>query len=224
MYSILLSKINALELIKTKKEYGRILNENSKVAILPWSFPQELDAEKLENEFFKKDGERYNKYVKPLKSFGVKESNITICNCYSQDHHELAGIIDNSDVIVLTGGNPEMLMSKILHKTELFYKIKHYKGIIIGESAGCLLQLERYFITAENNFYEYMAFYDGIGVIDDDFLLDVHTQDTEEYLGELNDIAEKSKKKIYAIANDGAILYNRENKDIDLFGNVKQIG
>ena len=117
-----------------------------------------------------------------------------------------------------------MLMSKILHKTELFYKIKHYKGIIIGESAGCLLQLERYFITAENNFYEYMAFYDGIGVIDDDFLLDVHTQDTEEYLGELNDIAEKSKKKIYAIANDGAILYNRENKVIELFGNVKKIG
>ena len=71
MYSILLSKINALELIKTKERYERIINENSKVAILPWSFPQELDAEKLENKYYKKDGERYNKYVKPLNSFGV---------------------------------------------------------------------------------------------------------------------------------------------------------
>lgn len=41
--------------------------KDSKVAIFPWDFPIEIDATKLENEFFKKGERRYNKYINPLK-------------------------------------------------------------------------------------------------------------------------------------------------------------
>ncbi len=40
-----------------------------------------------------------------------------------------------------------MFFNKVVHDTEILYYIKHYKGIIIGESAGTELQLKRYFIT-----------------------------------------------------------------------------
>lgn len=221
MYSILLSKIEGLELLRDR--YLNILNENSKVVILPWAFATELNSDKLLNEYFKKNGERYNKYIKQLKSFGVNESNIQICDCYGQSNRELVKVIENSDVILLPGGNPEMLMSKILHKTELFYTLKRYKGIIIGESAGALLQLERYFITAKNNFYKYLAFYDGIGVLSNPFLIDVHSDDTEEYIEELQNIAQKTAKDIYAIYDNGAILYNRVDRKVECFGKTRYI-
>jgi len=41
---------------------------------------------------------------------------------------------------------------KVIHDTELLYDLKYFPGIIIGESAGALLQFKRYFITAKNNF------------------------------------------------------------------------
>ena len=219
MYSIFLSRIevgfsNAIDRIK------EIIPSSSKVAVFPWAFPVEIDAYKLDNEFFKKGDRRYNRYINELKRIGIKEENITICNCYSDSTDELKRIINESDVLLLPGGNPEMFFKKVVHDTEILYDIKHFKGIIIGESAGCELQLKRYFITARNNYYKYFAFYDGFGVIDDPFYMDVHTINNKLYLDKLQRVSNEVGKNIYAIYDDGVLIYNRESKDIELFGNV----
>ena len=121
---------------------------------------------------------------------GISEENITICNCYSDSKEYLKEVINNSDVLVIPGGNPEMLFSKVVQEKDLLYDIKYYQGMIIGESAGADLQLKRYFITAKNNYYHYFAFYDGFGVLDDPFYLDVHTVDSKEYLDDLQKVAD----------------------------------
>ncbi|MBP3766570.1 MAG: hypothetical protein J6G98_05260, partial [Bacilli bacterium] len=172
MYSIFFSKIeigidNSLERLK------KIIKPSSKVLILPWTFPIEIDGDKLDNEFFKKGERRYNKYILSLLKFGINENNIIIGNCYTDSKEHLKELINNSDILLLPGGNPEMMFKKVVHDTELLYDIKYFKGIIIGESAGTCLQQKRYFITAKNNYYKYFAFYDGFGVIDDPFYMDV---------------------------------------------------
>ena len=219
MYSILFSRIEVgmdIVLYRVKE----IIPNDAKVVILPWSFPVEIDAEKLENEFFKKGGRRYNRYVNELKKIGIKEDNIIIGNCYSDSNEYLKDIIRKSDVLLLPGGNPEMFFDKILHDTELFYDIKYYKGIVIGESAGTELQLKRYFITAKNNFYKYFAFYDGIGVLDDPFYIDVHTINNKNYLNKLAKVAKEKNKDVYAIYDDGALIYNRKTDKMESYGNV----
>ena len=153
MYSIFFSKIeygidNALNSLK------KIIKSDSKVLILPWSFPFEIDGDKLENDFFKKGERRYNKYISSLNKLGIKESNIIIGNCYTDSKEQLKKYVNNCDILLLPGGNPEMFFSKVVQETELLYDIKHFKGIIIGESAGTELQLKRYFITAKNNYYK----------------------------------------------------------------------
>lgn len=65
-YSVFFSRIELgmdIGLTKIKS----ILPKNSKVVILPWTFPTELDANLLDNDFFKKGERRYNKYVNELK-------------------------------------------------------------------------------------------------------------------------------------------------------------
>ena len=142
-------------------------------------------------------------------------------NCYDKEKFEsFKGIIDDSNILVITGGNPEMLYSKVTQETEILYNIKHYKGIIIGFSAGADLQLKRYFITAKNNYYKYFAFYDGFGVLDDPFYLDVHSIKNKKYLEKLQKVANEKNKPIYAIFDDGAMIYNRDSKELELFGNV----
>ncbi len=220
MYSVLFSRIEkGMDLVSDKLK--QIIPKNSKVAIFPWTFPVEIDAQKLDNEFFKKGEKRYNRYVNELKKIGIEENNITVCNCYGDSKKKLKEIIKNSNAILLPGGNPEMLFSKVVHDTEILYDIKHYKGIIIGESAGTELQLKRYFITAKNNFYKYFSFYDGFGVMDDPFYIDVHTVNNLRYLSKLQKVATEKNKNVYAIYDDGAMIYNRDTEEIDLFGNVR---
>lgn len=222
MYSVMFSRIEmGMDLIKSKLK--ELIPENAKVVILPWAFPMEIDADKLDNDFFKKGEKRYNRYVKELKKVGVKEENIVICNCYSDTKEQIKTLINNSDVLVLPGGNPEMFYKKVVHDTEILYDIKYYKGLIIGESAGTELQLKRYFITAKNNYYKYFAFYDGFGVLDDPFYIDVHTINNKLYINKLKNVAIETNKKVYAIYDDGVLLYNRNNNEVNLFGNVKEI-
>ena len=195
MYSVFLSKIEKVtDLIK--EDMKEIIKKNAKVVILPWAFPVELDAERLENEFFKKGERRYQRYIDSLVSMGIDEDNIKIGNCYSDSKEYLKNLVNNADVLVLPGGNPEMFYSKVVQECEILYEIKYFKGIIIGESAGTELQLKRYFITAKNNYYKYFAFYDGFGVIDDPFYIDVHTVNNKLYLNKLQDIANEKKKTV----------------------------
>ena len=219
MYSVLFSKIEfGMDLVVERlKEF---VKPDYKVAIFPWAFPNEITSEEFEKEYFPIDGRRYNKYYTELKKIGISKENIRVCNPYKDTRNDLIEIIQNSDILLLPGGNPEMFFKKVLHDTELIYYIKHYKGIIIGESAGCELQLKRYFITAKNNYYKYFAFYDGFGVLDDPFYMDVHSISNKRYLAKLQEVANDKNKSVYAIFDDGALIYNRDSSKLEMFGNV----
>lgn len=219
MYSLLMSKIEIVfPLIKDRLK--EIIDENMKIVVLPWAFPTELDYEKLVNVYFKEGEKKYNKYINSLLELGLKKENITILNCYEKDSSNFKNIINKANILVLPGGNPEMFFSKVVHETEILYEIKHFKGIIIGESAGACLQFKRYFITARNNYYKYFAWYDGFGVLNDPFYIDVHTINNRLYLNSLEKIAKEKKKVLYAIYNDGALIVNRKNNEVELFGKV----
>lgn len=219
MYSVLLSKIEfVFPLIKDRLK--NIVNENMKAVVLPWAFPTELDYDKLINEYFKEGERKYNKYINSLLELGLKKENVTILNCYEKDNSDFKQIINNADILLLPGGNPEMFFSKVVHETEILYEIKHFKKIIIGESAGACLHFKRYFITAKNNYYKYFAWYDGFGILNDPFYIDVHSINNRLYLDSLKRIAKEKSKTLYAIYNDGALILNRENGKIELYGNV----
>ena len=215
MYSVFFSKIDVgyLYCIDRLKQ---IIKSNSKVVIIPWTMANELDSNGLNNFF---SGERKNRYVKLLKILGIKDSNITILNCYRDDLSYMQEKIKESSVLVLPGGNPEMLYNKVI-TSGILDDIKNYKEVIIGESAGTELQLNNYFITAKNNYYKKFAWYKGFNIIDNDFYLDVHTSNNYHYLNKLKKVSKETNKIIYAIYDDGVVIFNRSNLDIELYGHV----
>lgn len=222
MYSIFLSKIDQ-SFNQIENKLKRIIKPGSKVAIFPWAFPNEIDSYRLNNEYFKKGERKYCKYVDKLLQLGISEKDVIICDCYAFSTQKLKRIINKSDILVFPGGNPEMLFYNILHRTETFYTLKKSNKIIIGESAGAVMQFERYFATTKNNYYNYLAFYDGFGIIDDNFYIDVHTTTDDDYISELQMIANQKGKKIYAIPDEGCMIYNRSNHKIEYKSNVIEI-
>ena len=216
MYSVLLSRINiSFPLIENRLK--EITKKTDKVVIIPWAFAKEIDAESLDKYF---SGSKKDKYVNSLLKLGINESNIIILNCYRDNDKYMKEQIKNSNILVLPGGNPEMFYNKVLEHN-LLDTIKNYDKVIIGESAGTELQLKNYFITAKNNYYKKFDWYKGFGILDDPFYLDVHSSNNYRYLNKLNKTSKEKNKIIYAIFDDGAIIYNRNNSNIELYGNTK---
>jgi len=215
MYNVLLSKMEkGFPIIKERLK--EIIKPNYKVVIIPWTFANEMDASGVEQYFLTKIK---TKYVKPLLELGITENNIEYLNCYSDDLEYMKDLIINSDILVLTGGNPEMLYNKI-NSCNLLEIIKKYSKIVIGSSAGAEIQLKDYFITAKNNYYKKFSWYKGIGVLNNPFFIDVHSTDDENYLKQFKDIASNTQKKVYAIFDDGAIIYNKKLNKIEIYGEV----
>ena len=216
MYSVFLSKFDigfpyVLERLK------KVVKENSKVVIIPWSFPVEIDSLGLD-EFF--SGKRKNSYVENLIKLGINENNVIILNCYRDSTNYMKDKIKEADILVLPGGNPEMFYNKVI-SSNILDDIRNFNKIIIGASAGTELQLKEYFITAKNNYYKKFSWYKGFNVIDNQFYIDVHTSNNYRYLNKLRKVAKETNRKVYAIYDDGAIIYNRQNKQMELFGNIR---
>mgnify|MGYP003299370705 FL=1 len=217
MYSIFLSKINiSFNLIKDRLK--EIIKETDKVVIIPWAFATEINADTLDKYFNEK---KRDKYVNPLLELGIKQSNITVLNCYRDNEEYMIDKIKNSNVLVLPGGNPEMFYNKVVNH-HLLEVIKNYDKVVIGESAGTELQLNNYFITAKNNYYKKFDWYKGFGIIDDPFYMDVHSSNNYRYLNKLQKTSNEKKKNVYAIYDDGAIILNRKTNQLEFFGNIKE--
>lgn len=193
---------------------------NPKVLVLPLAFPVETTKEALDNDWI---NPKKNEYLDELHALGIKDENITIINCYQHSKEEVKNKIKNSNVLIIPGGNSEMLYYKLVMEYDLLYDLKYYEGLIIGESAGACTQFREYFITKENNYHGYKAWYPGFGVLNDPYYIDVHTRDDEEYLYQLQKISNKRKRIIYALHEEDSILHNRDTGTFEVFGNVNII-
>ena len=155
MYSILLSIFEEGFPI-VNEELKKIIKKDFKVVAIPWSFAVELKT-KNTNEFFNE--ERRFKYLEPFKKLGIKDENIIVLDCYNDSKEYMIKSIKESDVLVLTGGNPEMFFNKV-KEAGLIDCLQKYDKIVIGSSAGAELQLKKYFITKKNNYYKKFDWYD----------------------------------------------------------------
>ena len=85
MYSILMSKFNeGFYLIE--KELEKMINKNSNIVIIPWSFATELKSKNI-NEFFNETKKK--NYLNPLYKLGIKENNIKILDCYNDKKNDM---------------------------------------------------------------------------------------------------------------------------------------
>ena len=215
MYSILMSNFQT-GFIYIKDNLSKIINKDVKLVVIPWSFPTELKSRNV-REFF--DNKKYNKYIEPLISLGLKIENIKILDCYKDSKEYMINSINDSFILILPGGNPEMFYNKVI-QTGILDCLKNYKKIIIGVSAGAELQLKKYFITRKNNYYKKFAWYDGFGIIDDDFYFDVHSINRGRYLSSLKNKSKQIKKDIYCLFDSGVIVYDRKTKELNTYGEV----
>ncbi|WP_242824092.1 Type 1 glutamine amidotransferase-like domain-containing protein [[Clostridium] dakarense] len=177
MVNILLSLYNFDEdwCFDTFKE---LIKPKHKVLIVPFSYHEDWlkNENDWNNAFNPKTGTHYREIISPFLSYKIPEDNITWVNQFIDDKNCAKDKVKNSDIIFFTGGYPDKMMKR-LKEFDLIDVLEDYKGIMIGSSAGAMIQIKEYHIT-KDNYYEGFSYNKGLNIIKD-FDIEVHYENSD---------------------------------------------
>lgn len=215
MTNILLEgyEINAPWLFDSLKDYIRPFQ---KVVIIALAF-RDTRVKNLDdwNALYEKDhGCYYSGIVGSLADYGIPESQIEFINYFADTPETANQKIRNADILYFPGGLPDRMMERI-REMQIYDSILHHEGIILGYSAGAVIQLRDYHLSPDKD-YPKFAYYSGFPFIDD-FYLEVHYEGTPEQNASIKRILREKHKPVYATHfMNGAIIVDN--------GTVKSIG
>ncbi|MFO7619460.1 MAG: Type 1 glutamine amidotransferase-like domain-containing protein [Thermoplasmata archaeon] len=127
----------------------------------------------------------------------------------------------SSNLIYLPGGNPQLLVDRMLvsRGDEI---LAEFDGVIVGNSAGAVALCRKYAAVVGQGGAQTTRFFKGFGWLD--FAISVHYMSMDQANispdSELMALSEKSATKIYAILDDSALTY--ENGKLEFMGCVFQ--
>lgn len=195
------------------------LKSTDKVCILALSFFEEdaPDAAAWQKEYGKPHGTWHAANTKVFKPFGIQQDQIEWVNPYEDRPSEMAEKIKRSNILMLPGGAPDQMMKRI-RKYRLKKLIQNYKGVIIGYSAGAMIQFDKYHITPDMDYPEF-SWHDGLGLIEG-FDIEAHYKELSIQKKSIERAVRESQKPVYAVFEEGGIIAQK-GKPLQFFGRTE---
>lgn len=195
-----------------------IIKPGFKVTIVPFAFHEDWikNTEDWEKSYNKLNGEYYNELVQPFKSYGINEDNICLINYFEDDTDSAKSKINASDIIFFTGGLPDKIMNR-LEKFDLITTIEQHKGIIMGWSAGAMMQCHNYYLSPDKDCPEF-TYEKGLNFITD-FAVEVHYKNAESQNESIKKYMNETGNKVYTTGPQSALIVEASN--ITLLGNAR---
>lgn len=200
-------------------ELKNYIKPNHSVAVVTFSFRDSqvktlLDWNAL---YSKENGRYYGGIVGGITAYGIPEENISFINYFTDTRESAAQKIKTSDIIYFLGGLPDRMMDRI-REFDLYDVLMEHNGILMGYSAGAVIQLAEYHLSPDDDYPEF-RYYEGLPYLND-FYMEVHYEGTEVQDEAIRRVLSERGKTVYATAvRSGAILV--DNGNIKLIGDVK---
>ncbi len=200
-------------------ELKKYIKPTYSVAIVAFSF-RDNDVKSIADWnllYSKENGKYYDSITKGIVAYGIPECNIRFINYFEDTKESAAQKIAKSDIIYFPGGLPDKMMDRI-NEFELYDILMKHNGIIMGYSAGAVIQLSEYHLSPDDDYPEFQ-YYKGLPYLND-FYLEVHYENTEIQNNAIQRVITERGKPVYATEfGAGAILI--DNGNMKLIGNVK---
>jgi len=200
-------------------ELKNYIKPSHKVVVIAFSFRDSLikNNDDWNTLYSRENGQYYKGIIDSLTDYGVSEDNITFINYFADTKETAAQKVADSDIIYFPGGLPDRMMERI-KEFELYEVLTKYDGIVMGNSAGALIQLSEYHLSPDRDYPEF-KYYDGLPYLDN-FYMEVHYMNTDIQNESINRVLSERGKTVYATEfMAGAIIVDSGN--IKLIGNVK---
>ncbi|MEG2158325.1 MAG: Type 1 glutamine amidotransferase-like domain-containing protein [Clostridia bacterium] len=165
-----------------------------------------------------KNGKYSSLIYSGLSGFGIKKRDITYVNYYKDSIETSKKKIADSTLLFFPGGLPDRLMDR-LRERDLYDSVLNYQGeVIMGASAGAMIQLAEYHITPDSDYSEY-SYCNGFPFIKD-FDIEVHYEATRLQKECIARAIRDKGKPVYAVCNDGGIII--DNGIVTPFSKVRK--
>ena len=189
------------------------------VAVVAFSF-RDSRVRSLEDWnalYGKESGKYYGGIVGGFTAYGIPEENIRFINYFSDTKESAYQKIKQADIVYFLGGLPDRMMDRI--KTfDLYDVLMKHDGILMGYSAGAVIQLSEYHLSPDEDYPEF-KYYEGLSYLKD-LYLEVHYEGTDIQKASIQRVLSERGKTVYAThLRSGAIL--ADNGKIKLIGDVE---
>ena len=213
MINILFDCPNIDDFYDDLKDY---FNEKTRVCVIAFSYYDDYvyDSESWERVYGRGIGNCYFETVDSFKPFGVKEENISFVNYFADTKSDAKEKIRNADVIYFTGGLPDRMMDRI-RDFELEEDIMRHDGIIMGYSAGAVIQLKEYHLYPDGDYTDF-GYYEGLPMLSD-FYLEVHYRGLEVQDESIKKCLRERGKTVYVTNDHGGGIIAQD-------GNIRVVG
>lgn len=201
-------------------ELKNYIQPTHRVAIIAFSFRDSRvkSLDDWNNLYSKDNGIFYDGIVGSFDAYGISEYNISFVNYFTDTKETAKRKIENADIIYFLGGLPDRMMDRI-KEFDLRDSLMNHKGIIMGYSAGAVIQLAEYHLSPDDDYPEF-KYYEGLPYLNN-FYLEVHYENTSIQNATIQKVIEERKKTVYAtVCMKGAILV--DNGIIKLLGDVEE--
>ena len=200
-------------------ELKRYIRPDHSVAVVAFSF-RDSQAKSLSdwNALYDKDlGKYYNGIVGGFAAYGIPEEHIAFVNYFADTKETAAQKIKQADIVYFPGGLPDRMMDRI-KEFDLYDALMQHKGIVMGFSAGAVIQLAEYHLSPDDDYPEF-RYYEGLPYLRD-FYVEVHYEGTAVQEEAIQRVLAERGKTVYATTDQvGAILV--DNGNVKLLGDVK---
>lgn len=197
-----------------------IIKPNMRVLIIPFSYHEEWikDAKDFD-QHYRRGKDEYEDIAKEFVNYGIPRRHIKTLHYYKDSNKKCKSMIYNADILFLTGGYPDRFLYRIDQKN-IRKSIQNFHGIIMGTSAGAMIQFDKYHVTPEEEGQDY-EYHDGLGLLSG-FDIEVHYEDSFNHLASLITDLKLHNTPIFALPNTGGMVIDGD--DYCLLGDAFEIG
>ena len=217
MINILFDCPNIDDFYDDLKQY---FSERTRVAVVAFSFYDDYvhDAQSWEMVYGKDVGNCYFETVDSLAPFGVRAENVSFINYFTDTPHSARQKILNADAVYFTGGLPDRMMDRI-KEFGIEDTLLAFDGIVIGYSAGAVIQLGEYHLSPDADYSEF-KYYGGLGYLDG-FYLEVHYENRSTQNDAIRRVLRERDRPVYVFpTRRGGIV--AEGGKIRMIGDVRR--
>lgn len=197
-----------------------VFSPEMKVCLLPLSFHEDWIRNRKEWKIeYGPKGKCYLELVEPFEAYGILRKNISIVNYFTDTAQSAREKVEQADVLFFTGGFPDKMMAR-LYDLELVETIQHFQGIVMGSSAGAMIQFDTYHITPDRD-YDQFQYHQGLGFLYD-FEIEVHYEGSDVQNEAIERVMEERNLPVIAIGNEGGVLIDGDDcvpmGDVSFYG------
>ncbi len=183
-----------------------LIRSDARVLMLPFAYARDCDRATFERRYGH-GGRHHASAVEALATWGIPTEAVRVAPAFADEHFDREAVmaaIGSADILLLPGGMPDMAVER-LERLGLADAVRAHGGIVMGYSAGALIQPKDYFISPDED-YPSLLFAHGLGLCDPPFFVEVHDTPSAENDARLRAIADSTGRLVCAMSDAGAIL------------------